>query len=71
MAASDPVRLIAKAVEYGFPAFETARLAYAFSYDPGNQRRVTVNQFAHRRTLADHRHRMVTTRTTTRSIQAP
>ena len=58
---SNPASLIAKAVEYGIPAFETARLAYGFSYDPDNPRRVPVNRFAHRRTLADHRHRMVTT----------
>ena len=57
----DPARLIAKAFEYGIPAFETARLVYGFSYDPGNRRRVPVNSFAHRRTLADHRHRMLTT----------
>lgn len=57
----DPADLIARAFEYGIPAFETARLAYGFSYDPGNPRRVPVNTFAHRRTLADHRHRMMTT----------
>lgn len=59
--AAPPARLIAKAFEYGFPAFETARLVYGFSYNPGNPRRVPVNSFAHRRTLADHRHRMLTT----------
>lgn len=58
---SDPSRLIAKAFEYGIPAFETARLVYGFSYNPDNPRRVPVNSFAHRRTLADHRHRMLTT----------
>ena len=57
----DPSRLIAQAVEYGMPAFEMARLAYDFSYDPGNSRRVAVNSFAHRRILSDHRHRLVTT----------
>ncbi len=60
-AAPDPAGLIAKAFEYGIPAFETARLVYGFSYNPGNRRRVPVNSFAHRRTLADHRHRMLTT----------
>ncbi len=57
----DIKRLIAQAVEYGMPAFEVARLAYDFSYDPGNARRVAVNRFAHRRILSDHRHRLVTT----------
>jgi hypothetical protein len=57
----DASRLIARAVEYGMPAFEMARLAYDFSYDPGNSRRVPVNSFAHRRILSDHRHRLVTT----------
>lgn len=45
----DISRLIARAVEYGMPAFETARLTYDFSYDPRNPRRVPVNSFAHRR----------------------
>jgi hypothetical protein len=58
---ADMSRLIARAVEYGMPAFEMARLAYDFSYDPGNSRRVPVNSFAHRRILSDHRHRLVTT----------
>ena len=58
---TDMSRLIARAVEYGMPAFEMARLAYDFSYDPGNARRVPVNSFAHRRILSDHRHRLVTT----------
>jgi hypothetical protein len=58
---TDTSRLIARAVEYGMPAFEMARLAYDFSYDPGNSRRVPVNSFAHRRILSDHRHRLVTT----------
>jgi hypothetical protein len=58
---TDMSRLIAQAVEYGMPAFEMARLAYDFSYDPGNVRRVPVNSFAHRRILSDHRHRLVTT----------
>ncbi len=57
----DPAGLIARAFEYGIPAFETARLTYDFSYSPGNPRRVPVGRFAHRRTLADHRHRMLTT----------
>ena len=48
-------------MEYGLPAFEMARLAYDFSYDPANPRRVPVNRFAHRRILSDHRHRLVTT----------
>lgn len=61
MGEADPSALIARAVEYGIPAFEAARLAYGFAYDPGNPRRVPVNRFAHRRTLADHRHRSVTT----------
>ena len=56
----DAARLIARAVEYGMPAFEVARLSYDFSYDPANLRRVTVNSFAHRRILSDHRHRLVT-----------
>jgi hypothetical protein len=59
--AAPPAGLIAKAFEYGIPAFETARLVYGFSYNPSNPRRVPVNSFAHRRTLADHRHRMLTT----------
>ena len=58
---ADIARLIARAVEYGTPAFEMARLAYDFSYDPANSRRVPVNRFAHRRILSDHRHRLVTT----------
>lgn len=58
---ADVSRLIAQAVEYGMPAFEIARLAYDFSYDPTNPRRVPVNSFAHRRILSDHRHRLVTT----------
>lgn len=58
---ADVARLIARAVEYGMPAFEMARLAYDFSYDPSNPRRVPVNSFAHRRILSDHRHRLVTT----------
>jgi len=58
---ADMSRLIARAVEYGMPAFEMARLAYDFSYDPRNSRRVPVNSFAHRRILSDHRHRLVTT----------
>jgi hypothetical protein len=58
---ADVSRLIAQAVEYGMPAFEMARLAYDFSYDPTNSRRVPVNRFAHRRILSDHRHRLVTT----------
>jgi hypothetical protein len=57
----DSAGLIAQAVEYGMPAFETARLAYKFSYDPTNPRRISVNRFAHRRVLSDHRHRLVTT----------
>jgi hypothetical protein len=57
----DPAGLIAKALAYGIPLFEMARLAYGFSHDPGNPRRVPVNRFAHRRVLADHTHRMVTT----------
>ncbi len=57
----DVSRLIARAVEYGMPAFEVARLSYDFSYDPANLRRVAVNSFAHRRILSDHRHRLVTT----------
>ncbi|HKD48524.1 MAG TPA: DUF1254 domain-containing protein [Rhizomicrobium sp.] len=57
----DISKLIARAVEYGMPAFEMARLAYDFSYDPGNRRRIAVNSFAHRRILSDHRHRLVTT----------
>ena len=61
MEESDPSELIGRAVEYGIPAFETARLAYAFAYDPQNSRRVPVNRFSHRRTLTDHRHRLVTT----------
>jgi hypothetical protein len=61
IAKTDPAGLIDKAVAYGAAPFEAARLAYGFSYDPGNPRRVPVNRFAHRRTLADHRHRMVTT----------
>lgn len=56
----DISRLIARAVEYGMPAFEVARLSYDFSYDPANPRRVAVNSFAHRRILSDHRHRLVT-----------
>ena len=60
-ASHDPAGLIAKAVAYGLPLFEVARLAYGFSHDPGNPRRVPVNRFAHRRVLADHTHRMVTT----------
>lgn len=60
-ASHDPAGLIAKALIYGMPLFETARLVYGFSYDPGNSRRVPVNRFAHRRVLADHTHRMVTT----------
>ncbi len=59
--AAPSARLIARAFEYGIPAFETARLVYGFSYNPANPRRVPVNRFAHRRTLADHRHRMLTT----------
>jgi len=58
---ADIPRLIGRAVEYGMPAFEMARLAYDFSYDPANSRRVPVNRFAHRRILSDHRHRLVTT----------
>lgn len=58
---SQPGNLIARAVEYGIAAFELARLAYDFSYDPRNLRRVPVNSFAHRRILSDHRHRLVTT----------
>jgi hypothetical protein len=58
---ADISRLIARAAEYGLPAFEMARLAYDFSYDPANARRVPVNRFAHRRILSDHRHRLVTT----------
>ncbi|HUO02244.1 MAG TPA: DUF1254 domain-containing protein [Rhizomicrobium sp.] len=58
---ADVSRLIGQAVEYGMPAFEIARLAYDFSYDPTNPRRVPVNSFAHRRILSDHRHRLVTT----------
>ena len=57
----DIPRLIARAVEYGMPAFEVARLSYDFSYDPANPRRVAINSFAHRRILSDHRHRLVTT----------
>jgi len=57
----DVSRLIARAVEYGMPAFEVARLSYDFSYDSANFRRVAVNSFAHRRILSDHRHRLVTT----------
>lgn len=56
----DVSRLIARAVEYGMPAFEVARLSYDFSYDPANFRRAAVNSFAHRRILSDHRHRLVT-----------
>ena len=58
---ADISRLIARAVEYGLPAFEMARLAYDFSYDPTHARRVPVNRYAHRRLLSDHRHRLVTT----------
>jgi hypothetical protein len=57
----DNSRLIARAVEYGMPAFEMARLIHDFSYDAANARRVPVNSFAHRRILSDHRHRLVTT----------
>lgn len=56
----EPASLISRAVEYGMPAFEIARLAYDFSYDPANIRRIPVNRFAHRRILSDHRHRLVT-----------
>lgn len=52
---------IAKAYEYGFPIFEQARLAYLYSYFPGNPQRVPVNAFGHRRQLADHTARVVTT----------
>src|ERR1700733_6255346 len=57
----DPAGLIAKAIAYGLPLFEIARLAYGFSYDPTNPRRVPVNRFSHRRVLAGHTHRLVTT----------
>ena len=59
--ATDPAGLIFRALEYGLSAFETARLCHGFSYSFDNPRRVPVNSFAHRRTLADHRHRMLTT----------
>src|SRR5258705_6039105 len=58
---SDPATLIAKAYEYGFPIFEHARLVYLYSYYSANPQRVPVNSFGHRRRLADHTARTVTT----------
>ena len=60
-ASPDPAPLIAKAMEYGLPAFEIARLTYNFTYNPENPKRVPVNNFIFRRVLFDHRDRAVTT----------
>jgi hypothetical protein len=60
-AATDDAALIARAYEYGFPIFEQQRLAYLYSYFPGNPQRVPVNSFGHRRRLVDHTARTVTT----------
>lgn len=60
-ASPDPAPLIARAVEYGLPAFEIARLTYNFTYNPQNPGRVPVNSFIYRRALFDHTNRAVTT----------
>lgn len=60
-AVPDQVQLVEKAFEYGLPIFEEARLVYAYSYNPENPQRVPVNSFGHRRVLADHTARTVTT----------
>ena len=60
-ASPDPAPLIAKALEYGLPAFEIARLTYNFTYNPENPKRVPVNSFNFRKALFDHTNRAVTT----------
>ena len=60
-APTDPAALIARAVEYGLPAFEIARLTYNFSYNPENPGRTPVNSFLFRRALFDYRDRGITT----------
>jgi hypothetical protein len=46
---------------YAFPLYEMYRVRYQALYNPGNPRRATVNRFVHRRELADHTSRAVTT----------
>ena len=53
--------LITKAYEYGFPAFEQARLIYNFSYSPADPHPIAVNQFRSRKTPAGATRRVATT----------
>jgi hypothetical protein len=46
---------------YTFPLYEMNRVRYLAHYTPANPRRVPVNHFLHRRELADHTSRGVTT----------
>jgi hypothetical protein len=46
---------------YTFPLHEMYRVRYLADYSPANPRRVPVNHFLHRRELADHTSRGVTT----------
>ena len=60
--ASDDLSAIARdAYIYAFPLYEMYRVRYQALYNPANPRRATVNRFAHRRELADHTSRAVTT----------
>jgi hypothetical protein len=58
---ADQAALIYRAYEYAFPIFEHARLRYNFSFEARNPQRVPVNQFSHRRTLADYTDHTATT----------
>lgn len=53
--------LIDAAFEYAFPLFEMARTRWGAVDNPANPARTPANQVQHRRQLADHRSRAVTT----------
>jgi hypothetical protein len=60
--AEDDLAAIARdAYVYTFPLYEMYRVRYQAHYSQANPRRVPVNHFLHRRELADHTSRSVTT----------
>ena len=60
-AEDDLVAIARDTYVYTFPLYEMYRVRYLAHYSPANPRRVPVNHFLHRRELADHTSRGVTT----------
>jgi hypothetical protein len=52
--------LVRQAYIYSFPVYEMYRVRYNAIYNPNNNNRLGLNQFGHRRKLADHTARAVT-----------